>query len=401
MKNILLIMPYGGVGGMERLALNFYNQYKKKGYSVKAIKIIQLDADIIHFGEDEIALSTIDFIQMSFSKRFWFYCKIPFLIHQIIKKNKITHSISFGDMANVFSSLSFSKEFKVASIHSFKSIEFKEKNFLNIFFKLAYKTTYFFFNKVVCISETVKLDLIKNCGFKFQNKLQVLYNPHDFEAIERLSKERFESVFEDELFQNKVILFLGRITLVKAPWHLIKSFSLLKNLDNSVKLVFIGEGDAHLTNYLLELTVKLGIKENVVFLGRKSNPYSYLKRASVLALTSYYEGTPNVIVEAIALETPIVSSNCTDGILELMSNRKSIKEGNFISTESGLITPNFYKGSLNIPLDESITNEEIIFSDAINKVLYSDEYVSKIIENKAQLLAKFNLESIASSYISL
>lgn len=401
MKNILLIMPYGGVGGMERLALNFYNHYKKKGYSVKAIKIIQLDSDIVHFGEDEIVLSTIDFIQMSFLKRFWFYCKIPFLIHQIIKKNKITHSISFGDMANVFSSLSFSKEFKVASIHSFKSIEFKEKNFLNKIFKLAYKTSYFFFNKVVCISETVKLDLIKNCGFKFQNKLQVLYNPHDFEAIERLSKERFESVFDEELFQNKVILFLGRITLVKAPWHLIKSFSLLKNLDNSVKLVFIGEGDAHLTNYLLELTVKLGIKENVVFLGRKSNPYSYLKRASVLALTSYYEGTPNVIVEAIALETPIVSSNCTDGILELMSNNKSIKEGDFISTESGLITPNFYKGSLNIPLDESITNEEIIFSDAINKVLYSDEYVSKIIENKAQLLAKFNLESIASSYISL
>ncbi len=401
MKNILLIMPYGGVGGMERLALNFYNHYKKKGYSVKAIKIIQLDSDIVHFGEDEIVLSTIDFIQMSFLKRFWFYCKIPFLIHQIIKKNKITHSISFGDMANMFSSLSFSKEFKVASIHSFKSIEFKEKNFLNKIFKLAYKTSYFFFNKVVCISETVKLDLIKNCGFKFQNKLQVLYNPHDFEAIERLSKERFESVFDEELFQNKVILFLGRITLVKAPWHLIKSFSLLKNLDNSVKLVFIGEGDAHLTNYLLELTVKLGIKENVVFLGRKSNPYSYLKRASVLALTSYYEGTPNVIVEAIALETPIVSSNCTDGILELMSNNKSIKEGDFISTESGLITPNFYKGSLNIPLDESITNEEIIFSDAINKVLYSDEYVSKIIENKAQLLAKFNLESIASSYISL
>ena len=43
-------MPYGGVGGMERLALNFYNQYKSQGYTVKAIKIIQLDSDIIHFG---------------------------------------------------------------------------------------------------------------------------------------------------------------------------------------------------------------------------------------------------------------------------------------------------------------------------------------------------------------
>lgn len=400
MKNILLIMPYGGVGGMERLAFNFYNQYKKKGCTVKVLKIIQLNSDIVRFGENEIALSTIDFIEMPFWKRFWFYCKIPFLIHQIIKKNKITHSISFGDMANVFSSLSFSKEFKVASIHSFKSIEFKEKNFLNKIFKLAYKTTYFFFNKVVCISETVKLDLIKNCGFKFQNKLKVLYNPHDFEAIERLSNEHLESVFEEELFQNKVILFLGRLTLVKAPWHLIKAFSLLKNLDNSMKLVFIGDGDEGLTNYLLELTVKLGIKENVVFLGRKSNPYPYLKRASILALTSYYEGTPNVIVEAIATETPIVTSNCTDGILELMSTKKQIIQEDFILTESGIITPSFYKGRLDIPLDETVTNEEIIFSKAINKVLFQDDYVSIIKKNKEQLLSKFNLETIAANYLS-
>ena len=400
MKNILLIMPYGGVGGMERLAFNFYNQYKKKGCTVKVLKIIQLDSDIVRFGENEIALSTIDFIEMPFWKRFWFYCKIPFLIRQIIKKNKITHSISFGDMANVFSSLSFSKEFKVASIHSFKSIEFKEKNFLNKIFKLAYKTTYFFFNKVVCISEAVKSDLIINCGFKFQNKLKVLYNPHDFEAIERLSNKHLESVFEEELFQNKVILFLGRLTLVKAPWHLIKAFSLLKNLDNSMKLVFIGDGDEGLTNYLLELTVKLGIKENVVFLGRKSNPYPYLKRASVLALTSYYEGTPNVIVEAIATETPIVTSNCTDGILELMSTKKHVIQEDFILTESGIITPSFYKGRLDIPLDETVTNEEIIFSKAINKVLFQDDYVSIIKKNKEQLLSKFNLETIAANYIS-
>jgi hypothetical protein len=129
MKNILLIMPYGSVGGMERLALNFYTHYKSQGYEVKAIKIIQLPTDIIHFGEDEISLSTIDFNQMSFSKRFWFYFTIPFLIRKIVKENRTTHSISFGDMANVFSSLSFTSEYKIASIHSFKSIELLVSHF--------------------------------------------------------------------------------------------------------------------------------------------------------------------------------------------------------------------------------------------------------------------------------
>jgi glycosyltransferase involved in cell wall biosynthesis len=400
MKNILLIVPYGGVGGIERLATNFYNQYKSQGYSVKVIKIIQLESDIVHFRQDEIAFSTIDFIQMSFLKRFWFYCKTPFLIHKIIKKNNITHSISFGDMTNVFSSLSFSKEYKIGSIHSFKSIEFKERNFLNKIFKLAFKTTYFFFDKVVCISETVKLDLIDNCGFKFKKKLQVLYNPHDVIAIKSLSEDNLESVFEEQLFQNKVILFLGRISLVKALWHLIKSFSLIENNDNSIKLVFVGEGDVQLKNYLSELSVKLGINDNIVFLGKKSNPYPYLKRASILALTSYYEGTPNVIIEAIAVETPIVSSNCTNGLIELMSFKEYITINDFISTESGLITPNFYFGSLNIPLDESITKEEIIFSKAITEVLNNEDYCFKIKKYKFQLLGKYNLETTASDYIS-
>ena len=165
-------------------------------------------------------------------------------------------------------------------------------------------------------------------------------------------------------------------------------------------MVFIGDGDIYLTKYLIELTAKFGIEENVVFLGRKSNPYSYLKRASVLAMTSYYEGTPNVIVEAIATGTPIVSSNSTSGLRELMSNKEYIHFNNFISTECGIITPSFYFGSFKIPLDESIINEEIIFSKAISELLNNEDYAIKIEENKVNLLDKFNLEVIASEYIS-
>lgn len=400
MKNILLIMPYGGVGGMERLALNFYNQYKSQGYTVKAIKIIQLDSDIIHFGEDEIALSKVDFYQMSFLIRFWFYCKIPFLIHQIIKKNNITHSISFGDMANVFSSLSFTKEYKIGSIHALKSVEFVTKSFLNTVFKLAFQSTYRFFNKVVCISEAIKTDLLEKCNYKFPKNIQVIYNPHDIKNIEELAQFSLESHFEEELFKHKVVLFLGRLSAQKAPWHLLKAFSLLENRNNSIKLVYVGDGDQNITNHLTQLVTQLGIQKNVVFLGRKSNPYHYLKKASVLALTSYYEGTPNVIVEAIACQTPIVSSKCTDGIRELMSHKEFEFRDDFFITESGIITPNFYKGNLSIPEDSDITSEEIIFSKALASVLNSTEYSTKLIENRDHLLAKFDLESVAASYIS-
>ena len=89
MKNILLILPYGGVGGMERVALNFYYYYKSKGYNVKAIKLIGLDSDIIKFNEDEYVFSNKDLNQRSPIQRLLFYILAPFKLRKIIKTNNI------------------------------------------------------------------------------------------------------------------------------------------------------------------------------------------------------------------------------------------------------------------------------------------------------------------------
>lgn len=399
MKSILLIMPYGSVGGMERLAINFYNYYKNNGYTVKAIKIIKLETDIINFGEDEIFLSNIDFFEMSFAKRLLFYLKIPFMIRKIIKQNKTSHSIAFGDMANIFSSLTFTNEYKIASIHALKSVEFVNKSFLNTIFKLGFKTSYINFDKVVCISTAIKVDLIKNCGFRFKEKLKVIYNPHDIQTITNLSKIALKSKEENDIFDKKTILFLGRLCIQKAPWHLIKAFSLLIKKSNSFNLILIGDGDVNVLNYINQLIEELQIKENVFLLGRKSNPYQYLSNASVLALSSYYEGTPNVIVEAFACEIPIVSSNCTDGIIELMSINQLQKKDHFLITESGIITPNFFKDNLSIPENNEFIEEEIQFSNALEMVLSDDNYKKQLILNKNSLLEKFEMKKIAEEYL--
>ena len=400
MKKILLIMPYGSVGGMERLALNFYNHYSKQNYEVKALKIIRLKDDIISFGNDEIALSEIDISEMSSSQRIKFYFKAPMMIRKIIKENQITHSISFGDMANFFSSLSFTNEHKVASIHALKSVELINKSFFNTISKISYKSTYYFFDKVVCISDAIKKDLIENCGFAFKQKLKVIYNPHDIENIEFLSNIPIESEDEKQLFNNDVIVFLGRFSFQKSPWHLIKAFSLIEKKHQNLKLVFIGDGDSNVENYLQDLILKLKISDKVFFLGRKSNPYQYLKKSKILALSSNYEGTPNVIVESIACEVPVVSSNCTDGIIELMSLGEMKKTDNLLETESGFITPNFFKGVLAIPNNDEITSEEKDFAQALELILLDKKYKQKLLIHKQKLLSKFDLEKVTQSYLS-
>ncbi|HEU0136119.1 MAG TPA: glycosyltransferase [Flavobacterium sp.] len=398
MKKILLIIPYGSVGGMERLAYTFYNYYISQGYTVKAVKIIKLETDIINFGPDEEYLSDIDFHQMSASKRMMFYLAAPFRIAAIIRKHQITHSISFGDMSNVFSSLTMTKEFKIASIHALKSAEFTNQNYLNKIFKGAYKTSYKFFDKVVCISEAIKIDLLQNCGFQFPEKLQVIYNPHNIEEI--LSKAAVSLEPEEQaLLSGDVIMFLGRLSVQKAPWHLINSFALLLKEKPEVKLILIGDGDKNVEVHLQQLIQAQGIADKIIFLGRKSNPYQYLKYARFLALSSYYEGTPNVIVESIALGIPVVSSNCTEGIAELMSLERKDRHGELLITEAGIITPSFFKGRLAVPESYEPVPEEKSFKDAMLMMLQDKSFNDRLAVARQMLLDKFDLKTVAADYL--
>lgn len=399
MKRILLIMPYGSVGGMERLAQHFYKQYITNGYEVKALKFIALKSDIIYFDNDELALLKKDLKEISFINRMLFYLLAPLKIRRIIKTNNITHSIAFGDMANIFSSLTYTSEYKIASIHALKSVELKNDSIFNTLIRLSYKTIYKKLHKVVCISQDIKEDLISNCDYKPVQNLEVIYNPHDVNYIQERSKEILDNAKEIELFKYKTILFIGRLSIQKSPWHLINAFNEIVKQDKAVKLIFIGDGDGDVKNYITQLIKGYNIENNVVFLGRKKNPYKYLTLSNALVLSSHFEGTPNVIVEAIALGIPVVSSNCTLGIGELMSLETVNETKLNVEVEAGIITPNLFKGSLGIPSSPTLIKEEKMLYKALEQVINNTSYKDRLKNNKNKLLIKFDLENVTKQYL--
>lgn len=397
-KRILLILPYGGVGGMERLALSFYSYYKKKGYYVKAVKFIKLASDIINFGEDEIFLADKDYVDMSKSSRLLFNFKAPLKLRRIIKGHKITHSIAFGDPPNLYSSITYTNEYKIGSIHALKSVELSNNSLLSKLTRFGFKYTYKRLDKLVCISKGIKKDLLENCNYQGEQNLEVIYNPHDLQEILNRSKEEVTNE-EEQLLSGNSVLFLGRLSTQKSPWHLIKAFSLVLKVIPDAKLIVIGDGDGNVLKHIQNLIDKLGIKKSITFLGRKSNPYKYLKRVKLLALASHYEGTPNVIVEAICLKTPVVSSYCTEGIVELMSlNFHKQSEENF-KVESGIVTPNLFQGKLGLPANDEFIKEETQFAEGVIDVLKSDNVEQTLSEYREELLDKFNLERVASKYL--
>ena len=85
----------------------------------------------------------------------------------------------------------------------------------------------------------------------------------------------------------------------------------------------------------------LGLFERVRFLGQKDNPHSYVARSHCVVLSSNYEGFPNVLLEAMACGTPIISTDCPTGARELLApgSDTPIRPGTFFEGEYGVLVP--------------------------------------------------------------
>lgn len=112
-----------------------------------------------------------------------------------------------------------------------------------------------------------------------------------------------------------VVLGVGRLQQQKDFPTLIRAFALVHR-ERPCRLVILGEGSGRAG--LLELVDRLGLADEVDLPGFQPNPYPFLHRAALFALSSAWEGSPNALTEAMALGTPVVSTDCPSGPRELL-----------------------------------------------------------------------------------
>ena len=82
------------------------------------------------------------------------------------------------------------------------------------------------------------------------------------------------------------------------------------------RLIILGEGSQR--RELLKAADALGLRDDVDLVGFKTNPYGYMNHANVFALASWYEGLPNVLIQALAFGTPVVATDCPSGPREIL-----------------------------------------------------------------------------------
>ena len=120
--------------------------------------------------------------------------------------------------------------------------------------------------------------------------------------------------------QERYILNCGRLVEVKQHDKLLKAYARMRSLipELNVRLKIAGIGK--LEPELKELARCLGIENMVDFLGWRDDIYSLMKGAEVFALTSAYEGFPNVLLEALACGVPAIAFDCISGPSDIITH---------------------------------------------------------------------------------
>jgi glycosyltransferase involved in cell wall biosynthesis len=170
---------------------------------------------------------------------------------------------------------------------------------------------------VVSVSNQVADDLTTVVGLD-KASVTTIYNP----VVDNVLRTNAQESLEHTWFSSQavpVILGVGRLTEQKDFSTLMRAFADVR-ATREARLVLLGEG--RLRADLEDLASKLDIQEDVDMPGFVENPFQYMARASVLVVSSEYEGLPGVLIQALACACPVLSTDCPGGSREILADGK-------------------------------------------------------------------------------
>lgn len=218
---------------------------------------------------------------------------------------------------------------------------------------------------IIAVSNGVAKDLASTASLPL-NSIHTIYNPVITPELFISAKEPVEHPWFNSP-EIPVILGVGKLEAQKDFPNLIQAFARVRQT-RQARLVILGWGSDR--PQLEALIQELGLQDDVDLPGYVQNPYAYMARSTVFALSSAWEGLPTVLIEAMALGIPVVSTDCESGPSEILA------QGQY-----GYLTP--------------VGNSEAL-ADAILHVLSGN---AKVVD--PVWLEQFGLESATHKYMQV
>ncbi len=174
----------------------------------------------------------------------------------------------------------------------------------------------------VAVSSSVADDAARFYGVP-RNRFETIPSPIDIAAVERGSEEKIDEC--EQLAQQTAslkIVVVGRLSSEKGQSLAIEAITRIKSARPSLSICLTIVGDGPDRQSLEQLVQRLSLENCVHFTGRVVNPYPWIRASDLLCIPSYYEGLPNVALEALCLGTPLLATECSGALAELLGNNQ-------------------------------------------------------------------------------
>lgn len=165
---------------------------------------------------------------------------------------------------------------------------------------------------VIVNAEDTRTSLVKY-GVVGNQQIDLIPNPVDVQQIQRLATLPAPHPWLNDASHPSVVLAVGSLGRQKNFSLLLRAFALVPG---NARLIILGEGSERTDLEVLAQT--LGIQNRVSLPGFSDNPFAYLSRAHLFVLSSLWEGSANVLVEALACGTPVIATDCPGGAREVL-----------------------------------------------------------------------------------
>ncbi|MCR8872911.1 glycosyltransferase [Phocaeicola barnesiae] len=311
MKNkIAFFLPSLNIGGIERVFLCYANNIVKRGYNVDFV-VCKREGLLLADLSPRVNLVNLGDIQLR---------KSLFSLRKYLKEYQPDVVMTGGDYPNImliFSSLGLHIKSKIViSQHNFYNIEVRDLGlwaratliFMRIFYPLA--------DRIIAISDGISSFLVGKLNLS-PDKVIRICNPIDITDVIAKSNQ-----VPSVSLPDNYIVFIGRISAVKNLNMLLQAFDIAKIGDTC--LVIVGDGKE--LSLIQQRILMMSKKDKVFCVGGVSNPLPILKKSRLLALPSFSEAFPTILLEAMCLNKPIVATP-TKGALEILQGI----DGTFIS----------------------------------------------------------------------
>ena len=218
------------------------------------------------------------------------------------------------------------------------------------------KKCYEKFDAIVCVSETMKDAFVEKYGMA--EKVYVLYNPLDTKKIAEKSKEKISFDFSDKLN----VVLAGSFIKVRGYDRFVNACERLKKDSKNFSALIMGDGEEK--EKIKEMIAEKNLGDMIKILDFQTNPYPYIANSDVFVCASYAEGYSTAVSEAVALNVPVITTECS-GMREI-----------FGENECGIICENSEDGLYN----------------AMKKVLENPDLLEKFSEQEKIRAKDFSLE---------